>query len=283
MKKIAAAVLSVLALLTVLSACRPSSGDSPSAEIPSPTPVSPTAPVPTATVPLDRPQLIAHAGGAIYGYRLTNSLEALNSAYENGFRYIELDMELTSDGQVVLIHDWESIANRMLFSPGIRSLEEFLASETLADLTVLDLDMLLVWLEEHPDCTIITDVKNEDQLTVLNAIKDSAGDLNRFIPQAYSFEEYDTVKALGFDRVILTLYRMTTDPETIAAFAREKEPWAITMPEASISEDLLSAISGSGTAVYAHTINTLDFFEQWTDCGLTGIYTDYFIPAKWPY
>jgi len=32
------------------------------------------------------PRLVAHAGGDIYGIRMTNSLQALNKSYEEGFR-----------------------------------------------------------------------------------------------------------------------------------------------------------------------------------------------------
>ena len=61
----------------------------------------------------EKPALIAHAGGAIYGFRLTNSLEALEEAYACGHRVLEVDLSLTSDGEIVLIHDWEEMALRL--------------------------------------------------------------------------------------------------------------------------------------------------------------------------
>ena len=57
-------------------------------------------------IPLTAPRLIAHAGGDIYGIRMTNSLQALDRSYEEGFRFIEVDICLTSDGVPVLLHDW---------------------------------------------------------------------------------------------------------------------------------------------------------------------------------
>lgn len=36
---------------------------------------------------------IAHAGGGVENYTYTNSLESLNSSYEQGFRFFELDLE----------------------------------------------------------------------------------------------------------------------------------------------------------------------------------------------
>ena len=49
--------------------------------------------------------LIAHAGGGIDGRTYTNSKKALMNALDNGFRYIELDLFETPDGNVVCSHD----------------------------------------------------------------------------------------------------------------------------------------------------------------------------------
>ena len=49
-------------------------------------------------------RFIAHAGGRIEGMNYTNSLEALNNSYKNGFRLFELDIIETSDGEFVAAH-----------------------------------------------------------------------------------------------------------------------------------------------------------------------------------
>ena len=49
--------------------------------------------------------LIAHAGGAVNGQTYTNSKTALVNALNKGFRYIELDLFKTPDGNVVCTHD----------------------------------------------------------------------------------------------------------------------------------------------------------------------------------
>lgn len=48
--------------------------------------------------------LIAHAGGAIDGYTYTNSKEALMMAIGNGYQYVELDLYMTADSQLVCLH-----------------------------------------------------------------------------------------------------------------------------------------------------------------------------------
>lgn len=230
------------------------------------------------------PQLIAHAGGAVYGYRLTNSMEAIAQAYDNGFRYIELDFDVTADGYVVLIHGWQSLVKRLLNLEGQLSLAEFEGTDTFLNLTLLSLEDLLVWLEEHPDVSIITDVKSEDNTAVLEQIASQAGDqIGQFIPQVYDYEEYDRVQGLGYSRIILTLYRMNVDTASLQEFAQNHELWAVTMDQSRVSEELLRAVASTGTAVYAHTVNDLSFFETWREMGLTGIYTDYFQPNHWPH
>ncbi len=51
---------------------------------------------------------IAHAGGSTeYGHLYSNSLEAVRNALAHQMDYIELDLSLTSDGQLVAWHDWD--------------------------------------------------------------------------------------------------------------------------------------------------------------------------------
>jgi glycerophosphoryl diester phosphodiesterase len=228
-------------------------------------------------------KLIAHAGGAAYGYRLTNSLEALENSYELGFRIFELDFERTSDEKYVLLHDWDSMAGRMLFEKRVFSLDEFKNADTFASLTLLDLDDLLEWLSVHEDCFIITDAKcgNEPFLSELYGIAEALSD--RFIPQAYSYEEYRKAKEIGFKNVLLTLYQMNDTEEALVSFAESEKPWAVTIPETVLTRSLVSSLAKAGIYTYAHTVNDLSFYEEWQAFGLYGIYTDYFCPIKWPY
>ncbi len=280
-------ILIMAAAVLILCACTANGSVNPIDTDPADTPK--TSPPDTEPLPdvsdawnkADYPALIAHAGGSIYGYRLSNSLEAINNAYANGFRLIELDFQITSDGAYVLLHDWESMAERMLFSQGQLTHSEFLASDVFADLTLLDLDMLVEWLEDHPDCRIVTDAKCEN-LPFLTHLSTLAGK-DRFIPQTYSYEEYITARELGFNDVILTLYAMNSPVREIVSFICEQKPYAVTIPETVLNEELLARVSDVGVVVYTHTVNDLSTFENWRKFGLHGIYTDHFIPSKWVY
>ena len=58
------------------------------------------------------PKTIAHAAGEIRGLAYSNSLEALDSSYGRGYRHMEMDFSWTTDGNLVLLHDW-NLASEM--------------------------------------------------------------------------------------------------------------------------------------------------------------------------
>ena len=135
---------------------------------------------------------------------------------------------------------------------------------------------------DHPDCAVVTDVKSEDNLAMLSEIREKAGEAaERFIPQAYSFEEAAALQDEGWSRVILTLYRISVTPAELRDFLSERQLWAVTMSDGRITDELAAAVTESGTALYCHAVNSLDFVDAWRDKGLTGIYTDYFQPDHW--
>jgi len=232
----------------------------------------------------EAPVLISHAGGAIYGLRYTNSKQALDLSYRNGHRYIEMDFSMTTDNEIVAIHDWDSMALRMFGKVGRLSKSEFLTLNTLSDLTVMDFEMLSNWLDKHPDVVIVTDIK-EDNINVLkNMSLNYKNCFKRIIPQAYSIEEYNEIKKLGFERVIFTLYATNENNlKNVINFAIENKPWALTMPVEKLNEQVLHTLSDNSITIYAHTVNDLYVFEKWQKLGLYGIYTDYFTPIGFPY
>lgn len=228
------------------------------------------------------PPLIAHAGGAIYGFKLTNSLEALEGSYENGFKLIEMDFEWTSDGEVVAIHDWGPMVKRLfMMEERTLSLEEFKSSQVFMDLTLLEFGEVIEWFEKKEDVFLVTDTKGDNKKLLTYIIENHKKSLDKIIPQVYSFEEYYLAKDMGFDNIILTLYRSNYSDEEIVEFAKENEIFAITMPIARGHSTLPMKLKEIDVFTYVHTINELYVFEELYENGVSGIYTDYFHANKW--
>jgi glycerophosphoryl diester phosphodiesterase len=226
--------------------------------------------------------LVAHAGGTIYGFRYTNSLEAIEESYNNGFRFIELDFEWTKDDEVVIIHDWDSMVQRLFkTAPGVLMWKEFKSAKIFQDLTLMDLDDLAAWLEKRNDAYIITDAK-KGNLKFLEYVKEKYRHIQwQIIPQIYSFEEYSQVKKMGYNNIILTLYRLHNNNNEIVNFVRDNPVFAVTMPIELGYTELPVRLEEVNIPTYVHTVNDLYIFEELNKNGVFGIYTDYFQPDHW--
>ena len=243
--------------------------------------------------PIQNMTLIAHAGGGLPQGIYSNAQEAFDRSAANGFTLIEADFSWTSNGELVLIHDWGEryyqYFSRLSFLPPMlankwarqaKSAEDFSALNMNHNLTQMTLDDLIIWLGKNPNIKIVTDVKS-DNVKALAKIKAKAGEYqNRFIVQIYAPDEYDQVTNLGYQDIILTAYRSSLSDAALADFAQGHKLYALTVPAGRVSKSLTSALAKTGTPVYAHTLNTRAEAEALKNMGITGLYTDYLFPAQ---
>jgi hypothetical protein len=110
----------------------------------------------------DTSRYIAHAGGKIDGHIYTNCKEALDLSYKKGFRFFELDIGLTSDGEYIALHDWSSWADMTNYKGEYPvSEKEFLNQKLLTAFTPMNMDSINKWFCLHPDAFLITDKIND--------------------------------------------------------------------------------------------------------------------------
>lgn len=225
--------------------------------------------------------LIAHAGGQIYGYKYSNSLEAIENSYNNGFKLIELDFEWTSDNEIVLIHDWTGMSNRLLYTEGVFSYTGFKNSDKFMDLTLMHIFDLASWLEDKSDVYIVTDAKSKNIEFMETIAKSYEHIKQQIIPQVYSFEEYTKARELGYENIILTSYKSNYTNDEIIEFAKNNPLFAVTMTLEEGYSELPMRLKELDVISYVHTVNDLYIFEELSENGVYGIYTDYFQANHW--
>lgn len=223
--------------------------------------------------------LISHAGARIEELSYTNSKEAIDKSYENGYRFIELDFEWTTDGNLALIHDWDSYVNSAFsVESKMYSTEEFKGFKMIKGLTQMVLEDLAEWLYEHDDVYIVTDIKR-DNVEALKLIRDRYPDLiHQFIPQIYGIDQFIPVQGLGYTNIILTLYASNYTDEELIDFVNRHEIFAITMPISKARTELPNKLKNANIFVYAHTINREDLRQELEANGVDGFYTDDLLP-----
>jgi len=224
--------------------------------------------------------LVAHAGGSVEGYAGSNSLEALRNSAALGFRYIELDMLPTTDGHIVMTHDWGHIFNRVP-KAGTQALsyEEFMNRRVFNIFTPLDLSGLIQFLDEHEHVRIITDTKTSNYAALRAIASYYPYHKHRFIPQAYAFADIEYIRGLGFEDVILTAYMMPYHqkmrPAEIAAHSIEQGVWGVTIPDELVTPEYAAQLNLDRLRVFVHTIDSPERAAELLDMGFAGIYTGF--------
>lgn len=132
---------------------------------------------------------IAHAGGCIDGYKYTNSLEAVQNAIDKDIRYIELDLALTSDSQLVASHGWEGY-----MGDNTPSHEEFMSSRIFGRFTPLDIHRIDSIVISNSDINLVTDKISDPKIIDEHFNKHKY----RVWVECFSDDDYIELERLGY-------------------------------------------------------------------------------------
>lgn len=223
---------------------------------------------------------VAHAGGVIEGLRGSNTLEALE-ANKNYFDFFEVDFSLTSDGKLVCLHGWGEKIHSQIFGEVLSEPIPFSRFRQLnvrhdeSKLTACDLASLKNWLSDNPDKKIITDIKSDKNIFHLGQMIEGLGTTsNQVIPQIYDSAEIEDAISLGFERVILTSYRMNEQEFSSALTTVSKDNlFAVTINKERVTRHIDQLLQ-LDVPIYAHTVNELSTFAFLRSIGVSNIYTD---------
>lgn len=227
------------------------------------------------------PNFIAHAGGTYMNYTYSNSKEALDNAYDNGYRVIEMDFYKTNEkdleGRFVLLHS-DEIAKRYFGAAANDGLsyDEFLTKNRVSYLTLLTIDDLELWLSEHQDVFIVSDKLTLSEYKRLAALYPYLK--QALLPQVNSMTMYKDLKKAGFKYLIWTVYATTysAHPEKIIALSPKINVVGITMPYETAKRLSTAQIKSiqKYNKIFVHTINAPKDIAFLRKKGINGFYTD---------
>lgn len=238
--------------------------------------------------------IVAHALGAVDGVESLNCLEGFKAAYDDGVRVFEVDLRMTSDGYVVLRHDWLGNLQDGIDTTHIPTLDEFFTKPILGKYTPLSFRDLLLLMAQYPDICVITDTKFTDAEPVteqfLSMLDDARGLgmsylFDRMVIQVYSPEHFTVVDGVyHFPHYIYTLYQESFGQNEDAfrrkaVFCEENGIMGITLEQGRWDEDYLPIANWRGVKVFVHTVNSASEARRLLRGGVTGVYSDFLIPA----
>ncbi len=232
---------------------------------------------------------IIHAAGRLDGVDLygnartfdgSNSAEGLAQCEAAGARFVELDFNFTSDGELVCLHDWYTQYADEITNYEALTLEEFLRAKIYRNYTSIWIGDVAEWLRENEDSYIITDIKDDNGRGLAKIAEDYPDLVDRFIVQIYAEEEYDIARGLGFDYIIYTLYRLDwvskTDWRHLGEFEKSHPlvGFAFDYTLIDSAKGYLEGMLSIDVPLFIHTVNGEEEQQKYFDMGIDAIYTD---------
>lgn len=220
--------------------------------------------------PIFSHKYMVHAFGDYMDQTYSNTREALEDAYTKGYRYFETDVDITTDGKLVLSHGWSESAcekTGMEYQPEFADMTwELFMKQTIKGMHVMDGADLREFMKEHPDTYFEIDfhrsrVKAKTKALVA-AFEEDKDLLDRLLIQAgnrKTFDDIDKVYHFKNYQVILRPEWVDDDKrEDNIDFAFQKGIATIAIRKAILKEDYIKVLREAGFNVMIYTFKELD-------------------------
>lgn len=234
-------------------------------------------------------RVITHALGGIDGKTYTNSIDALDYNYQQGKRVFEADFNYTSDGKIILTHDFQETEDNLIDFPDgyVPSYEEFMNNRIYYKYHPSDAQQLLTYMSEHYDMYLVTDIKYEDPATITSILSELVSMakeanmesvLDRLIIQFYSEQNYYDIQTIyPFKNYIYSLYaEVNKDFEAVKNFCLANNVTVVLMKSSWVKDETtLSVFNENNIKVYVYTLNNLTNIFNRKSQGVYGFVSDY--------
>ena len=203
-----------------------------------------------------KPLVIAHRGAS--WDEPENTLAAFRRAIELGADYVEFDVQATTDGELVVVHDpvRESLAELRDRTPAVATLDETL--ETCAGRIGVAVEL------KHPHRHRDHDLTGR----TLAALARHRIDRDAVLILSFEIRALDALRRLRPDlRAVLHLGRRP-DPAAATRF------WGVGLEDGTARPRVLRRARGLGLATTVYTVNDEARMRELAALGVTGIVSD---------
>ena len=256
---------------------------------------------------------IAHAGGGVEGRIYTNSLEAWENSYQKGNRVFDADMAFTSDGEMVLRHEWDE--NLELDNYSMRegshyidefnghtqyiykmpekkqvSYEEFMKSRIFYKYTPMSCDDMIRFMKKHDDlyvaCDMKGDMKKAYQYLVKKAYElSSESILDRIIVNIYDHESYDSILEIyPFKNVTVRQhYWCSNNYYELVDFCLRNNIHVVNISSYYMEDEGVELLMTKGIHVYVAVVDYISDMNDYYRLGADGAVTNWLYEDDWKY
>ena len=239
--------------------------------------------------PLEESGFVAHAGGSPYGLQqlehYTNSREAFEISYENGFRVFEFDFVVLADGAVLVAHDYHEAEYglSLSFHDAIRADVE--GALWRGKYQVMFAEDIIDLMVAYPTIWIILDSKwgHVEVAKAMVELAPDTGVLDRIVPHLASDEHAAAIPDIyPFPEQMVAGYRWRgSDDEFLSRMERYGVDNIMLWWDTRWSEGLQDRLDQAGHRVWVHSPTDAAVIEDFRARGV-GVYSNGYItcPAE---
>jgi glycerophosphoryl diester phosphodiesterase len=218
---------------------------------------------------------IGHRGAK--GNEPENTLVSFEKAIEMGADGIELDVHLSIDGHLVVIHD-ETIDRTTNGKGAVNqlTLDELKSVRINENFEISTLEEVLDLVNKS--CFVNIELKNQDTAEkvvqlIEHYVSDKKWKNSDFIVSSFDWNALQQVRFLNDTIRIGVLTE--TDMDLAISFARFMKAEALHPDFQLLTNEYVVAIKEKGILVYPWTVNEIDDIQKMKDFGVDGIITDF--------
>jgi glycerophosphoryl diester phosphodiesterase len=215
----------------------------------------------------------------------TNSLEAFRCNHERGFRWFEVDLALTADGQLMCFHKGQEALAGMDHPIEQLPRSEVDTHKYRGRFQIPRFADLLEEADRFGDVVLVTDTKNWTK-RMLQAVSAAVGDAprrhsTRFVFQSYGEKDIAAVAQLADQLgsgIILSLYATNAVDTQVEALAKQYGVIAVVADRRRFTPWLAQRLHAASVPLLVHTLNNHAEIMDFMRAGADGIYTDTYLP-----
>ena len=228
------------------------------------------------------PIVILHAGGGSDGLNYLNAQETFEGYYQQGYRYFEYDLKLSTDGKLIASHAGEYLEYA---NPEELTYAEFTALKLFNGYTPANEEWLVQTMISHPDVKIVVDAKMpniEGDVAVLQRIETLESIYKHdfsanIIPEVFSKEMWDALsETTTFDRYLFSHYKVYYSIDSMLEYFSDERIWGIALPMWSDNyiRTNIYRLKEAGKQIMIFTPSTKEEAAEAFSLGADGIYAD---------
>ena len=238
-------------------------------------------------MPMFENKYMAHAFSRYNGKGYQNTKEAFLNAINQGYKYLETDLSLTSDGKVVCSHGWTKSACKatgMTYKSSFKNMTRAMfLKQKVNGCTTLDARGLYKLLKKYPDVYIELDLKASDWKTAKKIMKQFIKDckkdasvLDRCLVQVGTYKTYREINKLykfKYYQMITLKGKTVAQFEKVAKFCKKNKIGAIALNKSDCTKKNIALFKKYGMYILAYSTDSKSKAKKLFDLGVDTICT----------